>query len=64
MKFSRSSVEVLIDLVEIKISNLIVQDKEDNKELQRLRQCKDELQKLITASRAQENTVSQSSEAR
>lgn len=64
MKFSRSSVEVLIDLVEIKISNLIVQDKEDNKELQRLRQCKDELQKLIAASRAQENTVSQSSEAR
>lgn len=62
MKFSRSSVDVLIDLVEIKISNLIVQDKEDNKELQRLRQCKDELQKLVTA-HSQHDIMSQSNKA-
>lgn len=47
MKFSRKSVEVLIDLVEIKISNLVIQDKDDSKELQQLRQCRDELTRLI-----------------
>lgn len=59
MKFSKESIEVLMDLVEIKISNLVIQDKEDNRELRKLRQCRDELRKLISAHEKQTQSVSQ-----
>lgn len=47
MKFSRDSVELLLDLIEIKISNIVVQDKDDSQELKKLKRCKEELAKLI-----------------
>ena len=34
---SRQSLEILLDLVEIKLSSMIVQDKEDIKELRKLK---------------------------
>ena len=37
MKFSNESIEMLLDLVEIKISSLFVYDKEDSKELKKLK---------------------------
>ena len=40
---SRQSLEILLDLVEIKLSSMIVQDKEDIKELRKLKICKSEL---------------------
>ncbi|MBQ7673393.1 MAG: hypothetical protein IJT36_02555 [Alphaproteobacteria bacterium] len=40
---SRQSLEILLDLVEIKLSSMIVQDKEDIKELRKLKCCKSEL---------------------
>ena len=40
---SRQSLEILLDLVEIKLSSMIVQDKEDIKELRKLKSCKAEL---------------------
>lgn len=43
MKFSKQSVEILIDLVEIKISAMHIHDREDARELMRLKSCRDEL---------------------
>ena len=43
MKFSNESIEMLLDLVEIKISSLFVYDKEDSKELKKLKKCRSEL---------------------
>jgi hypothetical protein len=40
---SRQSLEILLDLVEIKLSSMIVQDKEDIKELRKLKSCRAEL---------------------
>jgi len=40
---SKQSLDILIDLVEIKLSTIMVVDKDDIKELQRLKNCKDEL---------------------
>ena len=40
---SKQSLEILLDLVEIKLSTMIVQDKEDIKELRKLKTCKNEL---------------------
>lgn len=40
---SRQSIDILIDLVEIKLSTMIVQDKEDMREAKRLRNCRTEL---------------------
>ena len=40
---SPQSLEVLLDLVEIKLSSMIVQDKDDLRELRKLKNCKAEL---------------------
>ena len=43
MSLSRKAIETLVDLVEIKLSCLEVYDREDNRELVNLQQCRDEL---------------------
>lgn len=40
---SSQSLEILLDLVEIKLSSMIVQDKDDLRELRKLKNCKAEL---------------------
>ena len=40
---SRQSLDILIDLVEIKLSAILVQDKDDLREVKRLKMCKQEL---------------------
>ncbi len=40
---SQRSLEILLDLVEIKLSSILVQDKDDMKELQRLKKCRNEI---------------------
>jgi hypothetical protein len=44
---SRQSLEILIDLVEIKLSTIMIMDKEDVREVRRLKNCKSELIRLI-----------------
>jgi hypothetical protein len=46
MNLSRSTVETLIDLVEIKLSCVEVYDRDDSRELANLQRCKDELMDL------------------
>ena len=43
MALSRQSVEILLDLIEIKVSNLHIHDREDARELNKLRKCRQEL---------------------
>lgn len=48
---SKQTLEILIDLVEIKLSAILVQDKEDLKEIKKLKTCRSELlnsQKIST----------------
>lgn len=40
---SRQTLEILLDLVEIKLSTIIVQDKDDIREVRRLKNCRNEL---------------------
>lgn len=40
---SKQSIEILIDLVEIKLGSLLVQDREDAKELKKIEGCRQEL---------------------
>lgn len=40
---SRRSLDILIDLVEIKLSTILVQDKDDMREVRWLKICKNEL---------------------
>lgn len=40
---SKQSVDILIDLVEIKLSAILVQDKDDLREVNKLKHCKSEL---------------------
>jgi len=40
---SRQSLEILLDLIEIKVSSLQIQDRDDAKELNKLRKCRQEL---------------------
>lgn len=47
MSLSRSSVETLIDLVEIKLSCVEVYDRDDSRELTNLQRCKEELMDLV-----------------
>lgn len=47
MSLSRSSVETLIDLVEIKLSCVEVYDRDDSRELSNLQRCRDELMDLV-----------------
>lgn len=46
MSLSRTSVETLIDLVEIKLSCVEIYDRDDSRELANLQRCKDELMDL------------------
>ncbi|MDR0661932.1 MAG: hypothetical protein LBF76_00880 [Holosporales bacterium] len=43
---SRCSVEILLDLLEIKLAAFVVQDRDDPRELERLKNCKRELSDL------------------
>ncbi|MDR1983195.1 MAG: hypothetical protein LBQ08_05390 [Holosporaceae bacterium] len=40
---SRQSLDILLDLVEIKLSAIMILDKDDAKEVQRLKICRNEL---------------------
>jgi hypothetical protein len=40
---SRQSLDILLDLVEIKLSAIMILDKDDAKEVQRLKVCRSEL---------------------
>lgn len=44
---SKQSLNILLDLVEIKISAMVVLDKDDLRELQKLKNCKKEILILI-----------------
>ena len=46
MKFSKRSIETLLDLVEIKLSAMEVSDREDARELAKLENARDELLEL------------------
>lgn len=43
MILSRQSLEILLDLIEIKVSALQIQDRDDARELNKLRKCRQEL---------------------
>lgn len=43
---SKQSLDILLDLVEIKISAMVVLDKDDLRELQKLKNCKKEVMLL------------------
>jgi len=51
MSLSRRSVEMLVDLVEIKISYMDVADREDARDLVVLEQCREELRGLTNGTR-------------
>jgi len=53
MKFSKRSIEALIDLVEIKLSAMEVSDREDARERAKLECARDELLELKTLLAAQ-----------
>jgi hypothetical protein len=57
MKFSKRSIETLLDLVEIKLSAMQVTDREDERELAKLECARDELLVLKTALAAQRSRV-------
>ena len=40
---SKQSLDILIDLVEIKLSAILIQDKDDMREVKRLKNCRNEL---------------------
>ena len=40
---SKQSLDILIDLVEIKLSTIMVQDKDDIREVRKLKHCRNEL---------------------
>lgn len=46
MEFTKKSAELMLDLVEIKLSMMQVNDRDDAKELSSLRACREELLKL------------------
>lgn len=48
MKISRESVEITLDLIEIKMSTLQIHDKDDERELNKLRKCRQELLFLLS----------------
>jgi len=43
MAISSQSLEILLDLIEIKVSALQIQDRDDARELNKLRKCRQEL---------------------
>jgi hypothetical protein len=46
---SRCSLEILLDLLEIKMAAFAIQDRDDSRELERLKNCKRELSDLSQA---------------
>ncbi|MGH7036398.1 MAG: hypothetical protein ACREFL_21940 [Stellaceae bacterium] len=46
MNLSKRSVEMLLDLVEIKLSYMDISDREDARDMEILERCRDELQSL------------------
>ena len=48
MKISRESLEIILDLIEIKVNALQIHDKDDAREANKLRKCKQELQSLLS----------------
>jgi len=49
MGLSRRSIEVLLDLVEIKLSYMDISDREDVRDMKLLERCRDELRSLDQA---------------
>ena len=49
MALSKRSIEILIDLIEVRSSVLMVTDQEDSRELRRLQKCKAELENVLIA---------------
>lgn len=47
MIISRESLEIILDLIEIKVGALQIHDKDDAKEINKLRKCKQELLLII-----------------
>lgn len=47
MALSKRSIEILIDLLEVRISVLMINDQEDARELARLKKCKEELETIV-----------------
>lgn len=47
MEVSKKSAELMLDLVEIKLSLMQVNDRDDAKELSSLRACREELLKIL-----------------
>lgn len=43
MSLSRQSLEILLDLIEIKVNALQIQDRDDARELNKLRKCRQEI---------------------
>ena len=43
MALSKQSLEILLDLIEIKLNALQIQDRDDARELNKLRKCRQEL---------------------
>ncbi len=56
MEFSKKSAELMLDLVEIKLSMMQVNDRDDAKELSNLRACREELLKLIHSNKKSSDT--------
>jgi hypothetical protein len=52
MSLSKRSIEILLDLVEIKLSYMDISDREDARDLQVLERCRDELRVLERAPQA------------
>lgn len=51
---NKELIEMLIDLVEIKLSYFEIQDREDVKELKKLKSCSKELKKFLTSAKNEE----------
>ena len=51
---NKELIEMLIDLVEIKLSYFEIQDREDVKELKKLKSCSKELKSILRSSRNEE----------
>lgn len=51
MEFTKKSAELMLDLVEIKLSMMQVNDRDDARELSNLRACREELLKLRHSSK-------------
>ena len=49
MSLSKRSIEMLLDLVEIKLSYMDISDREDARDLQILERCREELRSLERA---------------